>query len=187
MTPTEGVSFEVALGSGGAVSMLQVVLLDPAGRRLAASQHPVVDGRVRVSTVPSGRWELVVQAGDSAATRFAVTSPGDQGRFVLPTGGVLHLRVPELEEELMATVDLSGPDGKPFVPVAGAGFRQRPAADERRPGDDLRPRARRLELHRPPRGRAHLERQRDGDAGIDHRGEPALRDPARGGTREGRW
>ncbi len=120
MAATEGVSFEVVLQSGMAVPAVGVVLLDPAGRRLTGGSYPVVDGRVKVSTVPPGRWELVVQAVDSAAARVAVTSPGDQGRVVLPTGGELHLRVPELEEEMMAIVVLTGPDGKPFVSVAGA-------------------------------------------------------------------
>ena len=120
MTPTEGVLFEVVLESGLTVPAVQVAILDPAGRRIASGHYPVDEGRVRVSTVPPGRWELVIQGGDSAATRFAVASPGDQGRVVLPTGGVLRLRVPELEEEMMATVALSGPDGRPFVSVAGA-------------------------------------------------------------------
>ncbi len=123
LTPTEGVSFEVALESGATVPAVQVVILDPAGHRLAAGSHMVIEGRVRVSTVPPGRWDLVIQGGDSAATRFAVTAPGDQGRLVLATGGRLNIRVPELESEMtMASVVLTGPDGRPFVSTMDFAF-----------------------------------------------------------------
>lgn len=115
LTATEGVSFEVALASGLTVPTVQIAILDLSSRRLGEGTYTVVDGKVRVSTVPPGRWDLVVQGGDSAAIRFAVNAPGDQGRLVLPTGGILHLRVPELEKEVLAKVRLTGPDGKPFV------------------------------------------------------------------------
>ncbi len=122
LTPTEGVAFEVALESGLAVPSVQVSLLDASSRPLASGNHPVIDGKVRVSTVPPGRWELVIQGGDSAATRVAVNAPGDQGRFVLPIAGTLHIRVPELEDVQMASVKLTGPDGKPFVSSMGVSF-----------------------------------------------------------------
>ena len=122
LTPTEGVSFEVALQSGTALPSVQVALLDPASRVLARGSYPVIDGKVRVSTVPAGRWELVVQGGDSAATRFVVDAPGEQGRLVLPTAGVLQIRVPELEQVPVASVILTGPDGKPFVASMGISF-----------------------------------------------------------------
>lgn len=122
LAPAEGVAFEVALESGAALPAVQVVILDPSGQRLSEGTHRVKDGTVEVSTVPAGRWELVVQGADSAATRFVVTAPGDQGRLVLPTGGTLHLRVPALEQEPFATVALRGPDGKPYVSAMGIGF-----------------------------------------------------------------
>ncbi|MCP3962921.1 MAG: carboxypeptidase regulatory-like domain-containing protein [bacterium] len=119
MTPTEGVSFELALESGVAVPMVQVAILDPSGRRIASGNYSVIEGRVRVSTVPPGRWDLVVQAGDSAATRFAVNAPGDQGRLTLPIGGTLHIVVPQLEQVAIAKIRLTGPDGKLFVFISG--------------------------------------------------------------------
>lgn len=122
MVATEGVSFGVVLESGTTVPTVQVVILDPSGRRLTDGSYSVVDGKVRVSTVPPGRWELVIQGGDSAATRFAVSSPGDQGQVVLRTGGTLHIKVPELEQEPMASVILTGPDGNPFVATMGLAF-----------------------------------------------------------------
>ncbi len=119
LTPTEGVSFEVVLESGLTVPSVQVSILAPSGPPLASGNYPVADGKVRVSTVPPGSWELVVQAADSASTRFAVTAPGDQGRLVLPIGGILQIEVPELEQVPMASVRLTGPDGKPFVSSLG--------------------------------------------------------------------
>ncbi len=122
LTPTEGVSIGLALQSGAPLSSAQIAILDPSGRQLASSTYPVIEGRVKVSTVPPGSWTLVIQAGDGAATRFAVTAPGDQGRVVLPTAGTLHLRVPELKQELLAKVLLTGPDGQPYAGVAGMNF-----------------------------------------------------------------
>ena len=101
---------------------VQVAILDPSGRPIAQGHYAVIDGRIRVSTVPPGRWELVVQGGDSAATRFIVSSPGDQGRLVLPIGGGLQIHVPELEGTPMAGITLTGPDGKLFVSMAGITF-----------------------------------------------------------------
>ena len=122
LTPTEGVTFTVALESGLTVPSVQVSILDASGRPLVSANHPVIDGKVRVSTVPPGRWELVVQSGDSAATRFTVNAPGDQGHLVLPIGGTLNIKVPELEQVQMASLRLTGPDGKPFVSSRGIAF-----------------------------------------------------------------
>lgn len=122
MSPTEGVRFEVALESGAEVAAVQVTILAPPGRPLASGSYPVIDGKVRVSTVPPGRWDLVIQAGDSASLRVTVDSPGDQGRLVLPIGGTLQIHVPELAQEPLASVVLEGPDGQPFVSTAGFAF-----------------------------------------------------------------
>ncbi len=122
LTPTEGVTFDIALQSGAEVPSVQVSILDASGRHLSGGSHPVVEGRARVSTVPLGRWELVLQAGDSAATRWVVNSPGDQGRVYLPTAGSLQIKIPELEGEPRTKALLTGPDGKPFVYVGGTTF-----------------------------------------------------------------
>ncbi len=122
LTPTEGVSFEVSLASGAEATWARVSILDASGRHFSGGSYPIVEGRVHVPTVPSGRWELVVQVGDSAATRVVVDSPGDQGRIFLPTSGRLSLSVPELAAEPWALVFLTGPDGKPLVHVGGSAF-----------------------------------------------------------------
>ncbi len=119
MAETEGVSFEVVAASGTLPSSLQVLLLAPGGTRLASGSHQVIGGRVRIATVPPGRWELAIQGGDSAVVVVAVDAPGDQGRVVLPPGGNLLLSVPELQEEMMASVFLTGPDGRPFSHPSG--------------------------------------------------------------------
>ena len=122
MAPTEAVSFDVLMDSGASLQSVQILIFEPSGRRLTAGTHPVVDGKVRVSTVPPGHWDLVVQGGESAATRFAVNAPGDQGRLVLPTAGMLQIRVPELEDVPIASMVLTGPDGRPFVATMGFAF-----------------------------------------------------------------
>ena len=122
LAPTDGVSFAVVLGSGAALPAVQVTILDGAGRPLTTAHHPVVDGKVRVLTVPPGTWELVVQGANSAATRFVVNAPGDQGQLVLPIGGALQINVPELEGVPMARARFTGPDGKPLVTSMGVMF-----------------------------------------------------------------
>ena len=122
MTPTEGVTFEVVLESGLTVPAVQVAILDASGRRIHSGHYSVISGKVRISTLSPGRWDLVVQGGDSAATHFAVNAPGDQGRLVLPMGGNLRVRSSELEGVPMASITLTGPGGRPFVATAGAAF-----------------------------------------------------------------
>ncbi|MEM7582601.1 MAG: carboxypeptidase regulatory-like domain-containing protein [Acidobacteriota bacterium] len=115
---TEGVTFDVALQSGAALGLVHVAILDASGRHLSSGRFTPIDGRVRVSTVPPGRWELVVQAGDSASTRVTVQAPGDQGRLILPTAGTLEVLTPEVAEDGTSKVWLIGPDSKPMVNVA---------------------------------------------------------------------
>ncbi len=122
MTPTEGVSFEVVLESGATVPAVQVAILDASGQRIHSGHYSVISGKVRISTLSPGPWDLVVQGGNSAATHFTVNAPGDQGRLVLPMGGQLQVRSPELEGVPMASITLTGPGGRPFVSTAGATF-----------------------------------------------------------------
>ncbi len=122
MTPTEGVTFEPVHASGLPLAAVRVAILDASGRSITDGLYPVTDGKVRVSTVPPGRRELIVQATDSAATRFTVDSPGDQGRLWLPIGGSLLIHVPALEEVPRANVRLTGPDGKPFASIDSTGL-----------------------------------------------------------------
>ncbi|MCP3963209.1 MAG: hypothetical protein GY719_35665 [bacterium] len=90
-------------------------IVDPSGRVFYGGRHRVVDGRVSITTVPPGRWELLLHSGKSAVTRVAVTAPGDQGRVRLLPGGTLRFAVAELADVLAARLVLSGPDGKPFI------------------------------------------------------------------------
>ena len=120
LSPTEGIELEVALASGEPLVQVHVALVSPgSGQILTHAPYPVLDGRVRMNTVPPGSWDLAIQGGESASTRFRVTSPGDQGRLLLPLGGSLQVWVPALETEGIAAVSLRGPDGRLFVSALG--------------------------------------------------------------------
>ncbi|MEM7349637.1 MAG: carboxypeptidase-like regulatory domain-containing protein, partial [Acidobacteriota bacterium] len=114
MAPAAGVSFTVTTDAGPP-SAVHAAIVDPAGRVVAGGAHPVVDGKVKVTTVPPGQWDLLLQTGESAVTRVAVTAPGDQGQVHLPLGGGLRFELRELVDVLAARLLVTGPDGQPLI------------------------------------------------------------------------
>jgi protocatechuate 3,4-dioxygenase beta subunit len=113
---TEGVTLEVVLASGRPPDTVQTAVLDAAGRVVVAAGYPTGEnGRVRISSVAPGTWELLLDADGSAPVSVPVTSPGNAGRVVLPLPGGLDLKVPALAgARLDAKVRLTGADGKLF-------------------------------------------------------------------------
>lgn len=127
LTPTEGLFFEVALPLGGAPPRVNAAVLRGAG----GGQDDVVvggvmetgeDGRVRMTEVPPGSFELLIAAAGTATVAMPVTSPGQLGRVVLALGGSLEITVPELEAQPSpAKLVLVGPSGRPFRQVSFGG------------------------------------------------------------------
>ncbi len=122
MEATEGIVFEVVLASGQVPARVEVAVLDGDGRRVTNGLYdPTTDGRVRLSSLPEGRWELWITAAESAPSVLSVTSPGPVGRVVLQPGADLEVIVPELEgDPTPAVATLFGPDGWPY-PAHGPG------------------------------------------------------------------
>ncbi|HYH46765.1 MAG TPA: hypothetical protein VEG34_13860, partial [Thermoanaerobaculia bacterium] len=70
---------------------------DGAGRVVASGRFtPGSDGRVRVSTVPAGTWQLLAVADGSGTAELVAAVPGESGPFSLPPAGSLVVQVPDL-------------------------------------------------------------------------------------------
>lgn len=114
LSPTDGISFDVIAESGTLPSQVLTAVLDRSERPISQGYVPAGEaGTVRLSMVPAGTWELLVQAGESAIVRTTITAPGHVGQVRLPRGAMLRIKVPTLAGERFAQVRLAGPDGRP--------------------------------------------------------------------------
>jgi len=124
MTPTEGLYFEAALGVGGAPTRVHAaVLRTPGSTDVLVAGFGIEtgeNGRVRLTEVPPGSFELLVAAPGTVTVAAPVVSPGQLGRIVLPIGGVLTVRVPALEGA-PAKVRLASPSGAPYRQISFGG------------------------------------------------------------------
>lgn len=118
---TEGVTLEVTLPNGRPPLEVRSAVLDPSGRMVSSGRHVVREGgRVRISSVAPGSWELVLDADGSAPVSLPVTAPGDAGRVVLATPGSLRVEVPALADGRVAgTVRLTDAAGRVFRALWG--------------------------------------------------------------------
>jgi protocatechuate 3,4-dioxygenase beta subunit len=121
LTPTEGIFFELTLGGTATVDWATAVVLDgdrPVARGTwAASER----GRVRITGVPPGSYQMVIWAPGGATHSRPVLSPGDLGQIDLPAGGSVDVVVPELAGEgTVAHARLIGADGRVYRSVLGA-------------------------------------------------------------------
>lgn len=119
---TEGLTLEVFLPSGRPPQRVRTALLDAAGRVVSTDALAVAeDGRVRMSSIGPGTWELVLEADGAAPLSLSVTAPGNAGRVVLPQAGGLEVRVPALASDpAPARLRLTDAAGRPFrAPWAG--------------------------------------------------------------------
>jgi len=120
MDATEGLTLEARLPSGASPSELTVAVLDPAGGALLGGHYATGEnGRVRLSSVPPGRWQIVVAAAGSATTALEAQAPGPTVPVALQPACSLRLTVPELDDPTsVATVRITGSDGRPFTALS---------------------------------------------------------------------
>ncbi|MES1243960.1 MAG: carboxypeptidase regulatory-like domain-containing protein [Acidobacteriota bacterium] len=119
---TEGVTLEVFLPNGQSPAQVRSAVLDGSGRVVSTGSHAVREnGRVRISSVAPGAWELVLEADGWAPVSLQVTAPGDAGRVVLATPGNLRVEVPALADgKVGATVRFTDGAGRVFHAVWGS-------------------------------------------------------------------
>jgi protocatechuate 3,4-dioxygenase beta subunit/5-hydroxyisourate hydrolase-like protein (transthyretin family) len=113
LSPTEGLTIEVVLSSGQTPERIRAGALDPSGRTVVAGYYPVGEnGRVRLSNVPPGSWQIFVDSDYAAPTSVAAAVPGPAVRVLLPPAGQVRVKVPALaKENTAATVSFLGSGG----------------------------------------------------------------------------
>jgi hypothetical protein len=136
MDATEGLVLEARLPNGAVPDELGVAVLDPAGGALVAGHYATGEnGRVRLSTVPPGQWEIVVSGGGSATSNLRAPAPGPAVSVALRPASGLRIRVPELDDPgSVATVRISGADGMPFRSL---GWNAQPQSEWRMTGGSM--------------------------------------------------
>jgi uncharacterized GH25 family protein len=111
LDPTEGVTVEALLATGQPPERLRVAALDTAGKVAASGTYPTGEnGRTRLSNVPPGSWQLLIEADGSASLTVPASVPGPAIRAVLPAAGQVRITVPALEGGT-AKVTLTGAGG----------------------------------------------------------------------------
>lgn len=113
---TEGLALEAKLPSGRVPETIDVAILDPAGRSLIAGTYATGEnGRVRLSSIPPGSWDLVVSAAGSGVMNLRVTVPGATVPLPLPPACNLTVTVPALAgSTTAATATIKSQDGRIF-------------------------------------------------------------------------
>ncbi len=116
LQPTQGITLQVSRATGAAPAQVMVSVLQ-GNTHLSTGQYTTGEnGRVRLSTVPPGTWQLLVRGDDTSTERVVATSPGPPVSVMLMPQATLNVVVPELVgEAVVATVTLTGGDGQPFA------------------------------------------------------------------------
>lgn len=112
MEPAEVLVLAVTLADGRTPQSVTLAAVDGAGRVVASGRFtPGTDGRVRVSTVPAGTWQLLAVADGSGTAGLLAAVPGEAGPLLLPPAGALVVQVPELSAGGGAADAVPGSDG----------------------------------------------------------------------------
>ncbi len=114
LSANRGILIQVVSASGGAPQSVVVAVVKD-GRAFETGRYPSIgQGRVRLSTVPPGDWEVLVLAPGFAVSAVEAKSPSPAPVPVTLTPEArLEVVVPEIVgESVKAEVRLIGPDGK---------------------------------------------------------------------------
>lgn len=117
---TGGMILDLRTASGQYPEDVQVLVLDAAGRSLISGHFSTGEnGRLRLSSVPPGNWELLIKTDNSGSLRLQVTAPSGPQPVLLPPPCTLHIRVDDLAQFTgKASVRLFGADGRVFRTMA---------------------------------------------------------------------
>ena len=123
MEATEGLTLETRLPNGVPPDEISVSVLDAGGGSLSSGSYSTGEnGRVRLSSVPAGRWELIVSAAGAATSTIAVQAPGPPVPVQLQPATSLRVEVAELQgTTTLATIGVTDSNGRPFRSLSWTG------------------------------------------------------------------
>lgn len=119
LEPAAGLGLVVHLASGAVPPEVEV-RAEAAG--LSERRKVASDGRVRLASLPAGRWSLAVTAPGASPVRIAATVPGPPIPVTLPDAAPLQVEVPALlESNLIGSLRLADGAGRMLEAVTAAG------------------------------------------------------------------
>ena len=124
MEATEGLTLLAHLPTGGAPSEIRVAVIDASGAPVVSGNFATGEnGRVRLSSVPPGSWELIVSAAGAATSSFRADAPGASLPVPLQPATALKVSVPELRDSSsVAMVSLTDSQNRPFRSLSWNGL-----------------------------------------------------------------
>ncbi|MCI0445553.1 carboxypeptidase regulatory-like domain-containing protein [bacterium] len=117
LQPTGGVTLEIRNSFGIFMESIAIAVLNSAGQILSVANYSSQgNGRFRISTIPSGTWELILSDYNSAQTNVMVTVPQHEpAKINLQPAAKLRVKVPALSgDQSIAKMTLTGSDGRPY-------------------------------------------------------------------------
>lgn len=124
LSANQGLTLGVALESGDTPRQVTAAVMGLDGQPLLVGSF-VLDtpGRLELSSVPEGTWDLLLlQVGGSALRALRAQAPGDLGTVVLARGGAVSVAVAELAGDgTPAGATLVGPNGQPLLRLDAGG------------------------------------------------------------------
>lgn len=117
LQPTGGVTLEIRNSFGIFMESINIAVLNSAGQILSVANYSSQgNGKFRMSTIPSGTWELILLDSNSAQTSVMVTVPQQQPvKINLQAAAKLRVKVPALSaDQSIAKMTLTGSDGRPY-------------------------------------------------------------------------
>ncbi len=117
LQPTGGITLEIRDVLGLPKESVTIAVVNPAGQILSVGTYSSQgNGRFRISTIPSGTWELLLSDYESAQTTITVSVPqAEPVKVTLPPATKLRVKVPALlSDPAIAKMTLTGSDGRPY-------------------------------------------------------------------------